>query len=397
MILLYLYAAMIFMFNGEEGKVVFIYMVYALCVIYLFLNLLSKRNGKLKYCRSIVLILFYILYSLISILWAPLKDQAVSRGKAVILLLILTCLCFSNYKKDFLGKCLINAIIIGGLCESIYVIGHYGVNMMLSLITTGIRLNDVAINNVNTLSNTLVIAIVATIAVIIFENNYFLLVALIPEFFVLVSFSSRTAFIALIVSSIIILVNYRRLNKIERRPEYRIIMLLVMIVAIVLIIQVLNGESAITSRFEGLFSFVKGTGEGGRNNSLQDRSDFVKLGLQAFANHPICGLGFANAGYSLISEFGYMTYLHNNYVEILASGGIIGFVLYYGFYFRLLRKHIMKLKSGTSLLTIISFVTLCCEMVTQIGIVTYYSKVSWLLMTLWIIIAESDCECQRGN
>lgn len=65
--------------------------------------------------------------------------------------------------------------------------------------------------------------------------------------------------------------------------------------------------------------------------SMYDGSDDNRLALalgavNLFLEHPL-GIGFGNT----INYLG--TYAHNNYVEILASLGIIGFLTYYGIYF----------------------------------------------------------------
>ena len=386
--LLAVYSAMIFMFNGEENKVKYVYAAYTLLVLYLLLYTFQGKRGLLEFSTPCKFMLAYLIFGAASMIWSPMRSETLNRLIAFTLLFGL-CVLINNYHdKEAISSYMITAIIIGGFCEAVYCIYYYGFNTFISFITSGVRFNDYTINNVNTLSNTLVIAVVTTVAVILFERKYWLLCLLLPEVFSLLAFSSRTAFIALIVSVIIILVKYRQLNRAKRYPEYYFVCFIIAAALIFVAFRISTGEAAILSRFDTLFSFLRGNGEGAAN-SLSSRSDYIKLGFQEFFEYPVGGRGFGCAGYILQTVYGRSTYLHNNYVEILASGGIIGFVLYYGCYFYLLKRHIQIIRRSVSLITLISFATLCCEMITQIGIVTYYSKVTWLVMALWFVAANN--------
>lgn len=386
-ILLYIYSITIFMFNGEEENVKYIYVAYLTLLIFLFTNTIIKTKGLLYFNNSCKVMTIYFGFSLISIIWSPLYELTISRLFAFVLLLILCILCNNYFDKKKMVNYLIGALIIGGLFETIYCIKIYGIERLFYYILSGIRLEDIIINNVNTLSNTLVISIVATIATMLLKRKYYLLFILVPEMLVLMAFLSRTAIIALIISIFIIFSSYVRINKITRYPEYYLIMIMVTIFFLCFAYKLILGDSGVVARFEDLFSFFMGQGEG-KAASLTTRSNFIMLGIQEFFEFPVTGRGFGCAGYILLQNYGHMTYLHNNFIEILASGGIIGFVLYYSCYIHLIKKHIKQMKKRVSLVTTISFATLCCELITQIGIVTYYSKVTWLAMILWFVVAE---------
>lgn len=89
-------------------------------------------------------------------------------------------------------------------------------------------------------------------------------------------------------------------------------------------------------RMETLFDgyFGSGTQEG----SFRDRQFFIDFGMKNFWEKPILGYGLAGFSALLRQHTGVDTYSHNNFVEILVSGGIIGFCIYYFIYAYLIKK-----------------------------------------------------------
>lgn len=80
-------------------------------------------------------------------------------------------------------------------------------------------------------------------------------------------------------------------------------------------------------------------------NSLALRDYFIEFAKQLFHQKPIIGHGFANFATMLYNEgeIGGGVYAHNNYWEILADLGIIGFIIYYWFYAYLIVRFIIRL------------------------------------------------------
>ncbi len=89
----------------------------------------------------------------------------------------------------------------------------------------------------------------------------------------------------------------------------------------------------ITSEFINI-SFLENTAFGSRisheafNSDIDKRSELIIEGLQMFQDHLIFGVGLGS--YTYYSSTGAMS--HNDYVEVLASTGIVGFLLYFPIY-----------------------------------------------------------------
>ena len=131
-------------------------------------------------------------------------------------------------------------------------------------------------------------------------------------------------------------------------------------------------------RVESALLFMTGrdTGDGSINTRLAMSNDAFVL----WSKKPLFGWGADQFRY--ISGFG--TYSHNNYLELLATVGIVGFILFYGIYIYILiqgakffrSKNIDKKNLGFWILvTGMSFVIM------DIAAVSYYSKLHWIVLS----------------
>jgi O-antigen ligase len=82
----------------------------------------------------------------------------------------------------------------------------------------------------------------------------------------------------------------------------------------------LNDNVLAINRFSRIFS--------GWESSFSERKWLIEKGYQIWERSPLFGEGLGQ--FASISGFG--AYSHNNYIEILVSGGIIAFLLYYMLY-----------------------------------------------------------------
>lgn len=76
--------------------------------------------------------------------------------------------------------------------------------------------------------------------------------------------------------------------------------------------------------------------------STKTRLLMIKEGWILFAKKPIFGYGLEN--YRKISSFG--TYSHNNYIELLVSTGLVGFIIYYSLPVWILISSLIKRAEG---------------------------------------------------
>lgn len=86
---------------------------------------------------------------------------------------------------------------------------------------------------------------------------------------------------------------------------------------------------------EGLLAMVTGNGE--IDHSAQVRQDMFKLGISIFKDNPIFGIGMGQCSYLYTKYIGHDCYLHNNYAELLANGGVVGTYLFYRIYLSVIK------------------------------------------------------------
>lgn len=116
-------------------------------------------------------------------------------------------------------------------------------------------------------------------------------------------------------------------------------------------------------------------------NSYQQRMWLAQTALKAFEEHPITGLGVGQFRYYSIASGGEDLYAHNNYLELLANGGVVGFFLYYLPYVLLIVNSVALLKKPAecktrleedSAIYVVAFII--SIMVMEYGQVDYYQS-----------------------
>lgn len=118
-------------------------------------------------------------------------------------------------------------------------------------------------------------------------------------------------------------------------------------------------------------------------SSTLKRMDMIKKAIQMFWEKPIFGWGIG--AFAKYSGYGY--YCHNNYMELLVSGGIIGFIIYYGYIgIRILKSKLYHKNEHTDLI----YILLISILIIDMGTVNFYSRVPFYFRTIvmFILIAK---------
>lgn len=144
-------------------------------------------------------------------------------------------------------------------------------------------------------------------------------------------------------------------------------------------------------RFEELYYGM--TGHVTDEMSYVARTEFIEAGIGMWLNSPIYG-DFCR----MLKEFG--TYSHSNPVELLINHGIIGFGLYYIYYFiYVARFYLPCIKSGVEFLVTRSVFIGCFLLMFflwEIAAVNYYSRYSWPVIGTLLGMAAMDIRRLRA-
>lgn len=135
-------------------------------------------------------------------------------------------------------------------------------------------------------------------------------------------------------------------------------------------------------RVEALInSFI---GKGTVDASTNTRISYIELGWEYFKEKPFTGYGLDCFRHLKGS---YETYSHNNYIELLVSGGILSLVLYYS------KRIIVILRlftcSNISNLVRLMGSILFIQLITEYGIVSYYDRL-YLILFIFILCEYSE-------
>ncbi|WP_347548514.1 O-antigen ligase family protein [Pseudalkalibacillus hwajinpoensis] len=145
----------------------------------------------------------------------------------------------------------------------------------------------------------------------------------------------------------------------------------------------LNNEyfaSTVGRRIEGFIAGLQGTGEA--DNSFNVRQQLVISAIECFKTYPIGGYGFGAFRDYADKMIGVNLYAHNNYVELLASSGIIGFSIYYGCVILIFNKLYTRFKINKNPIYILGIAFLISLLVNDFAVVSYLSLPYMVMLTI---------------
>lgn len=161
-----------------------------------------------------------------------------------------------------------------------------------------------------------------------------------------------------------------------KKKHHMFHLLLIMILTVVLLIATFEIDvlyESVGVRLESMFSFYTENSSASVDNSLALRSYFIEFARQLFVEKPVLGHGFSNFAMllGLESSINRWVYAHNNYWEILADLGIVGFIVYYWFYVFLIIKMMIKAFKGMAGRTLsLSIALIVTLMIIEWGTIT---------------------------
>ena len=135
----------------------------------------------------------------------------------------------------------------------------------------------------------------------------------------------------------------------------------------------------IGQRFEGLFDFIGGGTSSVSSDKIRER--MIEIGLEKWLERPVLGYGVDTFKYYNKIATGHFYYAHNNYVELLYDLGLVGFVLYYGYIFKLWYS-LRKSKNRNSEYKMLGMGLILELLVFDIGGVSYYAVLNQIILCI---------------
>lgn len=323
-------------------------------------------------------VLAFAIFCFLSSVWAWNSSLALSKGITILVALGTLSLIYPYYRENNIDL-LLKSFMLSGYGISVYTIFYYGLSSIVSMLSGGVRMG-------NDFSNANSIGLVATVSCII--QMYFwlkkernvLIVFLIPTIICIAISQSRKAIVMLLVGIAATIITSG--DKTKRSKRFlKIIVGITVLFLMLYLVQHLEIFSGVSNRFTILFESING------ERAEDIRSIYRRIGMQQFFKTPVFGIGMGNSLELLASVGQRRTYLHCNFVELLASGGVIGFVIYYLIYVYLL-TNLWKYRKIDSSRTMLCFVLLVLMLVMDYGMVSYYDKQQYMYFMCFFIHVE---------
>lgn len=371
---------MIASFNIYETASYGKYIMLAISAAVLFLTA-SKNFGKITIRLEAFhyWIAAFSLFCFMSAVWAISPKDAVSKG--ITIFELLACIsCFYLYYRDYGGiNKLLKSIMWAGYIVMAYTVVFYGASEILRLLSTSQRLAS-DYSNSNSVGMIMMYSLIITIYYWLFDSFKPIRLIVIPEIVMIAVTGSRKALVGTVLGVALIYL-YRLLRERNVRSFLKSIVFLGVVVIILRILADKNVFALVLYRMESILNEMFGIGSGYVDNSTLARESMKTLGVSIFKSNPVVGIGMGNAYIYNSSQLGMEAYLHDNYVELLASGGIVGFLIYYGFYayvaIEFLKNRFIRHPDMTLIM-----IFLLIMLIMDYGAVSYYSKTTYMFRML---------------
>lgn len=379
----------------ENNKTALILGITMICAISVYI-MENKGKMQIRFDAYILYILIFGLYCLISSLWAENSVYAIRKGTFTIEMLVgmwvMKTIITKNDGTEF--DDLLRLIKWGSYIVLAYTIAAFGWSNFVYIVQNNIRLNN-GINNANIIGMCAAFAGIINFFCILYEGFNVSDMLIFPCIVVVAASGSRKGLVTLIggFMAILILKNFdnKKLLKSIAKVTFAI---LIGCVAMLFILQ-LPMFSNLLDRMSDLGLLL--TGKATRETSGWIRFQYIKLGMEIFREHPLGGIGIDNARLYTQSIYGLDHYLHNNYVELLSCGGIIGFIIYYSIYIYILVT-LIKNRRYRDKEWDICFVLLIIRLVMDYGYVSYVEKETYVyLLLFWFEVYRIKYVRKTGN
>lgn len=348
--------------------------IIVLCFLYMGLNNFWTIS---QYTFSVFLFAFY---SLLSLSWS--RDVVVSQERVttVVLLFVFTSLLHDYLLDEHKQVRYLHMICLGGVLYSIYIILSYGIGNYISLMTGGNRIGSVFTTyNNNGIGRIMAIVAISCFSVFLNERKNKYLVFFLLCTVTMLGAGSRTAIGGYTVGLIATLL----LKKTRRRYVYVIGGVLTVI--IILYIAQIPAFESISNRINSLIAGLRGD-SGASDYSTLQRMQLNDAAIAQFQDTPIFGIGIGASSVLTKQIMGHASYMHNNYLEMLCCGGIVGTAIYYLQYYLPVKQILHDFKNRSDEQTL-ALVLIIMYLIMHFGTVSYFDKSVYIHMVLIHLLA----------
>ena len=131
------------------------------------------------------------------------------------------------------------------------------------------------------------------------------------------------------------------------------------------------------------YTLIGSSLNGRQDNSYLERKFYINEGIELFKQKPILGHGGNNFySYMKLIEYRHAAYSHNNYIELLSTLGIIGFIIYYSFICYILFSLYNNYKKCNNKLILIMLIFVFLQLLMDYGMVSFADEFVCIIICL---------------
>ena len=374
-IALYILVISVFCFDGDAKLNKILYLAIILFVLTMSKRLMSRPVPSYFWKSWMP----FLIVCAASVIWSVNRGVSIHRVVTVAINIVLFGILWVYIVENHKQWELLKSIAIGGMIFAVYIVLYYGgvssfINMMAAADVRSRIGGEVA--HISLIGQSLAMAGIATVALLQnaekMRERCFWCGALIVELLVILASQSRTGLALLIVGAAAL---FMIQAKNERIQKWLISAIVLLSIAFVVLQNV--DLSSVLGRWSTLFGDDK-------DASTSIRMRLILEGLSLFLNRPFGGFGIATS--EVVSV--YKSYFHNNYIELLATTGLLGFASFYYVYANAFRS--IKRKAKTNRLASVAMVVLLAQLGIMIATVTYYVKYQFLFVVFIMAVPYTD-------
>lgn len=315
----------------------------------------------------------FTIYILLSTIWGISRQDCITKFSTFVQILVLMSVIYNHYYRFDNVESLLNVVKWSSYIISIYSIFYYGLDFIIKMATAGTRIEN-SYTNINTIGMLAAIGIILQIDEILRKHKVTpAIIFCVPSFGMVISTQSRKALLILVIGVFMVFISR---NHKKGRVLKNIIGIVLIVVAGIILLKVLSSVEIFAGINERMKVLLAVFSENGNMGDLSMRKKLISLGVEIFKKNPIFGIGIGCPHIIAKQKLGYDAYLHNGFVECLAGGGIVGFVIYYFSYVYLIFKLYKYRKYKDSLFSI-CLILIIIFLFRDYAMVSMYSKVTY--------------------
>ena len=398
--LLYLYLISIYIWSSNATMHTYSNL---LCLITIVVMLIVINVKNIYISLPLGTLILFAAFCVISILWAEDPSRSTTMALRTLPLLVVFSVVLYSYLASISDgkRILLRGIYVSGICLAFFaILTQGGPSAYLSMMGSGLRVGG-EVANENTVGMGTGFSLIIAFYLLLFEKKPINIVPMLLCGLVALGTGSNKALIVMVLGCLFLLVFYAY----QKKSAVSLFMSLALIVAIlagVLFLLQLPMFETINERFSSMVNTFLGISED--NASTAARMQMTEAGIAQFLESPIVGIGIGNSGIitQRISQ-GLDTYLHNNYVELLACVGIVGTALFYAAPVSSAARILRNLSVAPSEAVLV-LVIILSWLVIQVGFVAYSDKTTYVYIVLAALYAYpimsaqvSPVYCQKNG